>query len=164
MPARQVFHLSEDAACKDAFAVLPSWNQDVIGVKAFTYFPDNGAHQLPSLFSKILLFKRDHGEPLAMVDGTSVTYWRTAAVSALAAQVDVAQQNLAVTRETLDLTRQRFEAGVSDNIEVVQAQESVSTAAFDHINSVFAHNIAKLSLARALGRTADRVRDVLAQD
>jgi 1-pyrroline-2-carboxylate reductase [NAD(P)H] len=86
MPARQVFHLSEDAACKDAFAVLPSWNQDVIGVKAFTYFPDNGAHQLPSLFSKILLFKRDHGEPLAMVDGTSVTYWRTAAVSALAAQ------------------------------------------------------------------------------
>ena len=85
-------------------------------------------------------------------------------VSALAAQVDVAQQNLAVTRETLDLTRQRFEAGVSDNIEVVQAQESVSTAAFDHINSVFAHNIAKLSLARALGRTADRVRDVLAQD
>ena len=69
-----------------------------------------------------------------------------------------------MTRETLDLTRQRFEAGVSDNIEVVQAQESVSTAAFDHINSVFAHNIAKLSLARALGRTADRVRDVLAQD
>lgn len=85
-------------------------------------------------------------------------------VAALAQQVDVAEQNLAVTRETLDLTRQRFEAGVSDNVEVVQAQESVSAAAFDHINSVFAHNIAKLSLARALGRTADRLREVLGQD
>ena len=86
MPARQVFPLTEQEDNHDAFAVLPSWNDEVIGVKAFTYFPDNGAQQLPTLFSKILLFKRDHGEPLAMVDGTSVTYWRTAAVSALAAQ------------------------------------------------------------------------------
>lgn len=82
-------------------------------------------------------------------------------VSSLAAQVTVAERNLAVTRETLDLTRQRFEAGVSDNIEVVQAQESVSTAAFDHINGVFAHSIAKLSLARALGNTTERLRSFL---
>lgn len=82
-------------------------------------------------------------------------------VSSLAAQVAVAERNLAVTRETLDLTRQRFEAGVSDNIEVVQAQESVSTAAFDHINSVFAHSMAKLSLARALGQTLERLRSLL---
>jgi outer membrane protein TolC len=70
-------------------------------------------------------------------------------------QVDVANQNLTVTKETLDLTRQRFQAGVSDNVEVIQAQESVASAELDYINSVFAHNIAKLSLARAIGGTAD---------
>ncbi|MGE3511224.1 MAG: TolC family protein [Vicinamibacterales bacterium] len=82
-------------------------------------------------------------------------------LAALAAQVEVAEQNLGVTRETLELTRQRFEAGVSDSVEVVQAQESVSTAAFDHENSVFAHNLAKQSLARALGQTAERLREFL---
>ncbi|MBM3773014.1 MAG: TolC family protein [Acidimicrobiia bacterium] len=82
-------------------------------------------------------------------------------MSSLAAQVAVAERNLAVTRETLDLTRQRFEAGVSDNVEVVQAQESVSTAAFDHINSVFGHSVARLSLARALGNTRERLRSFL---
>ena len=86
MPRRQVYALSPDPDCHDGFAVLPAWNQEVVGVKAFTYFPENSAHHLPTLFSKILLFSRAHGQPLAMIDGTSVTYWRTAAVSALAAR------------------------------------------------------------------------------
>lgn len=86
MPQRQVFALAPESGGHDAFAVLPAWNDDVIGVKAFTYFPDNAAQGFASLHSKILLFTRQHGVPLAMVDGTSVTYWRTAAVSALAAR------------------------------------------------------------------------------
>lgn len=86
MPQRQVFSLSEDLNNHDGFAVLPAWNEDVIGVKAFTYFPDNGSKSLPTLFSKILLFSRADGRPLAMIDGTTVTYWRTAAVSALASR------------------------------------------------------------------------------
>ncbi|PKI14795.1 ornithine cyclodeaminase family protein [Colwellia sp. 12G3] len=89
MPQRQVHALSpEQSGNHDAFALLPSWNEKVIGNKMFTYFPDNAAkHELPSLFSKIMLFKRQTGEPLALVDGTSVTYWRTAAISALASQL-----------------------------------------------------------------------------
>jgi outer membrane protein TolC len=75
-------------------------------------------------------------------------------VQAAASQLDVADKNREVTRENLDLTRQRFEAGVSDNVEVVQAQEALASAELDRINSLFAHNIAKLSLARALGRAA----------
>jgi 1-pyrroline-2-carboxylate reductase [NAD(P)H] len=82
MPPRQVFQL----AGHDGFALLPAWNDSVIGVKAFTYFPDNAAAGFASLYSKILLFERHHGVPLALVDGTSITYWRTAAVSALAAR------------------------------------------------------------------------------
>jgi len=89
MPQRQVHLLApEDKSKHDAFALLPSWNDEVIGNKMFTYFPDNSAkHDLPGLFSKIMLFRRQTGEPLALVDGTSVTYWRTAAISALASQL-----------------------------------------------------------------------------
>lgn len=83
MPQRRVFCLEEGADHGDAFAVLPSWNNKAIGVKAFTYFPENAPKGFDSLYSKILMFKRETGEPLALVDGTSVTFWRTAAVSAL---------------------------------------------------------------------------------
>ena len=59
-----------------------------------------------------------------------------------------------MNQETLDLTRQKFEAGVSDNVAVVQSQDAVACAQLDYINSVFAHNVAKLSLARAIGTAA----------
>jgi outer membrane protein TolC len=71
--------------------------------------------------------------------------------------VGVAAENLQVTKENLNLTRQRYEAGVTDNVEVVQSQESVAGADLDYINSVFAHNVAKLSLARAVGQAADNL-------
>jgi outer membrane protein TolC len=76
-------------------------------------------------------------------------------------QVKLAQRNLQVSKETLDLTRQRFEAGVTDNVEVIQAQESLSSAELDGINSVFAHNVAKLSLARAIASAADNLQQFL---
>jgi 1-pyrroline-2-carboxylate reductase [NAD(P)H] len=84
MPRRMVFRLDGDAS-RDAFALLPAWTSEVIGVKAFTYLPGNAAKQRPILHSRILLFDRATGQPTHLVDGTSVTYWRTAAVSALAA-------------------------------------------------------------------------------
>jgi outer membrane protein TolC len=70
-------------------------------------------------------------------------------------QVEVSRQNLDVTRETLTLTRQRFDAGITDSVEVSQAQSSVASAELDYINSVYAHNVAKLSLARAAGGSAE---------
>jgi len=76
-------------------------------------------------------------------------------LQAAASQVEVAQRNVEVNKETLQLTRQKFAAGVSDNVEVVQAQSSLASADLDYINSVFAHNLAKLSLARATGILAD---------
>jgi len=76
-------------------------------------------------------------------------------------QVELTRRNGDVTREVLELTRQRFEAGVGENVEVVQAQEAVATAAYDYINSVFAHNLSKLNLARAMGQAADRYAEFL---
>ena len=86
MPQRQVLRLDEDPASRDAFALLPAWNDEVIAVKAFTYFPGNEPPH-PSLHSQILLFDRRHGQPLALIDGISVTMWRTSGISALAARL-----------------------------------------------------------------------------
>ena len=82
-------------------------------------------------------------------------------LQAATSQVKLAQRNLQVNKETLDLTRQRFDAGVTDNVEVVQAQESLTSADLDSINSVFAHNVAKLSLARAIASAADNLQQFL---
>lgn len=92
MPPRTVFSLDDLDSNHDAFALLPSWNDRLIAVKAFTYFPDNPKPEYKSLYSKILLFDREHGEPLALVDGTSVTFWRTAGISGLATRL-LAREN-----------------------------------------------------------------------
>jgi len=76
-------------------------------------------------------------------------------LQAATSQVEVALKNIQVSQQNLSLTRQRFEAGVSDNVEVVQSQESVATSQLDYITSVFAHNLAKLTLARAIGGAAE---------
>jgi outer membrane protein TolC len=73
-------------------------------------------------------------------------------------QVEVAQSNAVLADQTLTQARDRFAAGVTDNIEVVQAQQSVSAAQQNLISAVFAHNIAKVSLARALGATESNLK------
>jgi len=60
-----------------------------------------------------------------------------------------------VTQDTLTLTRQKLEEGISDNVAVVQAQDALANAHLDRINSIFAHNVAKLTLARAVGGAAE---------
>ena len=82
-------------------------------------------------------------------------------LQAATSQVDLAQQNITLSQQTLGQMRTRLEAGVSNNVEVVQSQQTVSSAQLDYINSVFAHNIAKLSLARAIGNAADSLPQFL---
>jgi outer membrane protein TolC len=82
-------------------------------------------------------------------------------VETAAGQIDVAKDNQAVSRQTLELTRQRLEAGITEPVEVVQAQESVATADLDYISSLFAHNLAKLTLARAIGHEEESLKTFL---
>ena len=82
-------------------------------------------------------------------------------LQAATSQVELSRQNIEVSQQTLGQMRTRLEAGVSNNVEVVQSQETVSSAQLDYINSVFAHNIAKLSLARAIGDAADSLPQFL---
>jgi len=78
---------------------------------------------------------------------------RTAFLNLQAAkeQVAVAQQNVDLANENLDRSKERFTAGVTDSVEVVQAQQSLAGANDQYIVSLYAHNLAKLELARALG-------------
>ncbi len=66
-------------------------------------------------------------------------------------RVKVAQGALDLANQQLAQAQDRFGAGVASNIEVVQAQEAVATASDNYISSLYAHNIAKIALARALG-------------
>jgi outer membrane protein TolC len=68
-------------------------------------------------------------------------------------QVAVSRDNLDLANQTLTQARDRFVAGVADNIEVVQAQDSVANANQTLISSIYMHNLAKVSLARAIGAT-----------
>ena len=76
-------------------------------------------------------------------------------------QVKVAQSSTQLAQETLTQAQDRFRAGVTNNIEVVQAQESIATTNENYINSTFIYNVAKLSLARALGIAEHAVTDFL---
>jgi outer membrane protein TolC len=76
-------------------------------------------------------------------------------------QVAVARDNLDLANQTLLQARDRFSAGVTDNIEVVQAQESVATANDSLILALYAHNVAKVDLARALGGAEQGIQKFL---
>ena len=83
-------------------------------------------------------------------------------LAATAAQVTVADSNRGLAAETLTQSRDRFSAGVTDTLEVVQAEETVAAAAQDYISSLYAHNVAKATLARAMGQAGTNMRQFLA--
>ncbi|MGB0013919.1 MAG: TolC family protein [Candidatus Sulfotelmatobacter sp.] len=72
-------------------------------------------------------------------------------LNSAADQVEVARSSVDLAEQTLTQSRDRFAAGVTDNLEVVQAQESVAAAHESYIQSLYAHNLAKVELARAIG-------------
>ena len=66
-------------------------------------------------------------------------------------QVEVSHSNVELSNEVLSEAQQRYSAGVSDNLAVSDAQQTVAQANSQYINSLYQHNLAKLNLARAMG-------------
>jgi outer membrane protein TolC len=66
-------------------------------------------------------------------------------------QVQVARSSVDLSTEALSEAQQRYANGVSDNLAVSQAEQSVAQANNQYVTSLYRHNVAKLSLARALG-------------
>jgi outer membrane protein TolC len=73
-------------------------------------------------------------------------------------QVAVARSNIDLAEQTLTQSRDRFAAGVTDTVEVVQAEEQVATAHDQFISSLYNYNYAKISLARAMGAAEEGVK------
>jgi len=72
-------------------------------------------------------------------------------LKAAADRVEVAQSAIKLADEQVLQSQDRFRAGVTNNVEVVQAQEALATASENYISSLQAHCAAKLALAKAMG-------------
>ncbi len=79
-------------------------------------------------------------------------------LQAAAEQVEVAKVSVDLAERTLEQARDRFTAGVSDNLEVVQAQETLASANENYISSLYSHNLSKIALARAIGYAEEGVK------
>jgi outer membrane protein TolC len=82
-------------------------------------------------------------------------------LSSAAEQVEVARSSVDLAEQTLTQSEDRFTAGVADNLEVVQAQESVASAHETYIQSLYAHNLSKIELARSIGDAEQGVKRYL---
>jgi alanine dehydrogenase len=88
--APKIAHMIPQPSGSEAKVLLmPAWTnsgQRFIGHKLVNVFPDNAKLGKPSVNGSYVLMSCDTGEPLAVMDGTALTLWRTAAASALAAR------------------------------------------------------------------------------
>jgi outer membrane protein TolC len=75
--------------------------------------------------------------------------------------VEAAKSNVDLATEALSEAQQRFHAGVADNLPVSQAQATFEQANDQYIAALYQHNVAKLSLARALGVAQTNYKDYL---
>jgi outer membrane protein TolC len=67
-------------------------------------------------------------------------------------RVRAADEALRLAERELEMSRDRFRAGVADNLEVISAQASLANARASQVQALAAYNAARLNLAAALGR------------
>lgn len=72
-------------------------------------------------------------------------------IEAAASQLEVTRKSAQLAEIALSQARERFAAGINDNLEVIQAQQAVAAAQEALVSSQYQHNLAKLLLARAIG-------------
>ena len=83
-------------------------------------------------------------------------------LKAAAQQVEVARTGLDLAQQVVAQSQDRFAAGVTNNVEVIQAQQQLASANDQFITSLYAHNIAKVLLARSIGNAEQMVKQYLA--
>ncbi|MGL4287860.1 MAG: ornithine cyclodeaminase family protein [Phreatobacter sp.] len=91
VPLRHHHRIPQPDGSPEAMLLLmPAWtaggSQRYVGTKIVTVYPGNGAKNLPAIYGSYILSSGETGAPLAVLDGTELTVWRTACASALAAR------------------------------------------------------------------------------
>jgi outer membrane protein TolC len=84
-------------------------------------------------------------------------------LKAAAEQVEVGKIGLDYAQQTLEQSQDRFGAGVTNNVEVIQAQQQLASANDQYIASLYGFNIAKVLLARAIGNAEEAVKQYLSE-
>lgn len=94
-PPRHHHTVTLDSRPDATLLLMPAWSAATgdpttagpyIGIKSVTVFPDNNMRGKPAIYGVYLLLSTETGAPLAILDAPSLTVWRTAAASALAAR------------------------------------------------------------------------------
>jgi outer membrane protein TolC len=73
--------------------------------------------------------------------------------------VKVAQRNQTLAERASEQSRDRYSNGVTNYLEVLQAQEAVTVSSENYVQSVYSFNVAKMALARAMGVAESRFDD-----
>ena len=150
MPLRTVFKLPDS---RDFFAVMPAYLGEPrsVGAKVITVFPGNHGTALDSHQGAVLLFDAANGSLVALLDATSVTTIRTAAVSAVATRL--------LAREgPVDVAI--LGAGVQGHSHL-EAMHAVRPIARLHVwsrSTVHARELARVATERFGGSTESRRR------
>jgi outer membrane protein TolC len=76
----------------------------------------------------------------------------------------VAESNQELAGRALEQARDRYQNGVTNYLEVVQAQETLAGARQNYIDSLYSFNVAKLSLARATGVAEKHLADFFGEN
>src|SRR3954470_19113625 len=89
LPLRTIIRFPDG---QSAFGCMPAYAQgiggsDAFGVKVITVFPKNEGTQYDSHLGVVLLFEAEHGELAAVMDASSITAIRTAAVTGVATRL-----------------------------------------------------------------------------
>lgn len=131
---------------------------DVRGTLSIPIFTGNSVHGDIQQADARLQQSRDRLENLrAQVEADVRTAFLN--LESSAEQVKVSQSNIELADQTLAQSRDRFSAGVTDSVEVVQSQETVASAHEQYISSLYNYNFAKISLIRALGAGTQGVKE-----
>jgi outer membrane protein TolC len=82
-------------------------------------------------------------------------------LSASDSSVKVAERNKSLAQRALTQSQDRYTNGVTNYLEVVQAQEAVTVASENYVQSLFSYNTAMISFARAVGAAETRLPALL---
>ncbi len=131
---------------------------DVRGTLSIPIFTGNSVHGKVQQADAKLEQSRERLESLRAQIESDV---RTALLNlqSSAESVTVARSNIDLAEQTLVQSSDRFSAGVTDSVEVVQSQETVASAHEQYISSLYNYNLAKISLVRAMGIAEQGVRE-----
>lgn len=85
VPPRHHHTIGQSGEPDSTLLVMPAWDDEWLGLKSVTITPGNGDRGMPALLGTYLLYRKQTGQIVAIMDGAELTARRTAANSALAA-------------------------------------------------------------------------------